>query len=126
MKRILSMTLLVTLIFGSFSAPVFAEAETGAMVVTKLFRGIANAATGWMEIPKQMSLVWQESGPGSGVSWGLIKGVGYAVARSVAGAYDIVTFPFPIPEGYKPIIQPEYVLSDLSSGSPGKSSSKSK
>ena len=97
------------------SRPAFAEQETGALVVTKLFRGLANAATGWMEIPKEMSLVWQESGPGIGLSWGFIKGIGYAVARSVAGGYEIVTFPLPIPEGYKPLMKPEYVLSDIPS-----------
>ncbi len=88
--------------------------DTGGRVATKLFRGIANAATGWMEIPKQISLVWQESGPGTGLSWGLAKGVGYAVARSVAGAYEIVTFLVPVPADYRPIMEPEYVLSDLS------------
>lgn len=93
------------------------EQETGALVVTKLFRGIANAATGWMEIPKQVSLIWQDRGPGMGLSWGLLKGVAYAVARSTAGGYEIITFPLPVPEEYHPLMQPEYVLSDLPSGS---------
>lgn len=92
------------------------EIDTAVGVVTKLFRGIANAATGWMEIPKHVSITWQESGPGVGMSWGLGKGVGYAVARSVIGAYEIITFPMPIPEGYQPIMQPEYVLSDVGEG----------
>ena len=61
MRKLLAITLLVALVLGSFSGRALADQETGAMVVTKLFRGIANAATGWMEIPKQMSLVWQES-----------------------------------------------------------------
>lgn len=90
-----------------------AEVDTGVGVVTKLFRGIINAATGWMEIPKQMILQGQDHGPGPAFTWGLIKGVGYAVARSVVGAYEIVTFPMPIPEGYRPIMHPEYVISDI-------------
>ena len=89
------------------------EIDTGAQVVTKLFRGIVNAATGWIEIPKQISITWQANGPGVGMTWGLIKGLGFAVARSVAGGYEIATFPMPIPEGYRPIMHPEYVLSDL-------------
>lgn len=97
-------------LLGVNSRPAFAQQETGELVVTKLFRGIANTATGWMEIPKQISQTWQKQGPGVGISWGLVKGVGWAVARSVGGAYEIVTFAFPIPEGYKPIMQPEYVL----------------
>jgi len=90
-----------------------AEVETGVGVVTKLFRGIINAATGWMEIPKQMILVGQDSGAGPAFTWGLVKGVGMAVARSAVGAYEIVTFPMPIPEGYRPILHPEYVISDI-------------
>ena len=100
--------------------PAFAVQETGELVVRKLFRGIVNAATGWIEIPKQISLTWQQSGGGVGASWGLVKGVGYAVARSVGGAYEIVTFPFPIPEEYKPIMQPEFVLENVSSSETGK------
>ena len=115
-RRFVAVVMVMTFGFLTLAVPAFAEQETGALVVTKLFRGIANAATGWMEIPKQMSLTWQESGPGVGLSWGFIKGIGWAVARSVGGAYEIVTFPFPIPEEYKPIMQPEYVLSDLPSG----------
>ncbi len=89
------------------------EIDTGALVVIKLFRGIVNAATGWIEIPKQISLTWQANGPGIGMTWGFVKGVSFAVARSVAGGYEIATFPLPIPDGYRAIMQPEYVLSDL-------------
>ena len=103
---------LTVALIGNVGSALAAQ-DTGALVVTKLFRGMVNAVTGWMEIPKQMSLIWQESGPGKGLGWGLVKGIGFAVARSVAGAYEIATFPLPIPEEYEPLMQPEYVLSDL-------------
>ncbi|PIQ82729.1 MAG: hypothetical protein COV76_02075 [Candidatus Omnitrophica bacterium CG11_big_fil_rev_8_21_14_0_20_64_10] len=92
--------------------PAHAE-ETGALVVTKLFRGIANTATGWMEIPKQISVTWQEEGPGVGSSWGLVKGIGMALARTASGVFEIITFPLPIPDDYQPLMQPEYVLTDF-------------
>lgn len=95
------------------AGPVFAEQDTGRLVMTKLFRGIVNAATGWMEIPKQMIRTSQEQGVGPGLSWGFAKGIGWAVGRSVMGGYEIVTFPIPVPEEYRPVLQPEYVLSDL-------------
>ena len=97
------------------------EIDTLGGLGNKLFRGIVNLVTGWGEIPKQISLTWQESGPGPAWSWGLAKGVGFAVGRTAAGAYEIVTFPAPIPDGYRPIFQPEYVFSDLQAGSQGKS-----
>lgn len=118
-KRFVAVGVMLALILMGVAGPAWAlgrEMDTGALVVTKLFRGMVNAATGWMEIFKQTSLTWRESGPGIGMSWGLIKGIAYAVARSTAGGYEIATFTLPIPDGYRPIMQPEYVLSDL----PGK------
>ncbi|MBI3332496.1 MAG: exosortase system-associated protein, TIGR04073 family [Candidatus Omnitrophica bacterium] len=119
--RSVAVAVVLTLVLMGAAGPAFAEQETGALVVSKLFRGIVNAATGWIEIPKQTSLVWQESGPATGLSWGFLKGIAYAVARSVAGGYEIVTFPVPIPEDYRPLMQPEYVLSDMQGvSSPGR------
>ena len=110
--RILTILVLLGLLMAA-GRPAFAEQDTGRLVATKLFRGIANAATGWMEIPKNISQTWQQSGPGTGMTWGFVKGIGYAIARSVAGGFEIATFPIPVPEDYRPIMQPEYVLSDL-------------
>ena len=92
--------------------------NTGYGVVTKLFRGIINTVTGWMEIPKQMAVVGQDSGPGPAFTWGFVKGIGYAVGRTVVGAYEIVTFPIPVPEGYRPVMEPDYVISDLPGSEP--------
>ncbi len=104
--------LVMALALGTVLArPAFAEQDTGRLVMTKLFRGMINAATGWIEIPKQISQECQASGPAKGWSWGFVKGIGFAVARSVVGAYEITTFPVPAPEEYRPILQPEYVLS---------------
>ena len=89
------------------------EQDTGRLVMTKLFRGVANLTTGWMEIPKQMIQTSNEKGFWKGISWGFAKGLGWAMGRTATGAYEIVTFPFPIPEDYHPVIHPEYVLSDL-------------
>ena len=115
MKRGSVVFVLLLAVLVASAGPAFAEQDTGRLAVTKLFRGIANAATGWMEIPKQVNLEWHATGPGQGMTWGLVKGVGWAIGRSVAGAYEIVTFPFPIPENYAPFVKPEYVLSDLPS-----------
>ena len=112
----LAMMILLAAAVTAAGPPAFADEgtqDTGRLVATKLFRGIVNAATGWIEIPKQ---IWQEnqsSGPAKGWTWGFVKGIGYAVARSVVGGYEIVTFPLPVPENFRPIMHPEYVLSDL-------------
>lgn len=119
LRRSCALFLVVAFAMLALAGPTWAlgaELDTGALVITKLFRGIVNAATGWIEIPKQISLTWQAQGPGLGSTWGLVKGVGFAVARSVVGGYEIVTFSLSIPDGYRPIMHPEYVLSDLPEG----------
>lgn len=115
-NRAVVLTLVLGLALLGAAAPAHAEnhsQDTGRLVVTKLFRGIANLTTGWLEIPKQIAVAQQELGTGPGFTWGVAKGIGYAVARTASGAFEIVTFPFPVPEDYRPIMNPEYVLSDL-------------
>ena len=76
----------------------------------KALRGACNTVTGWVEIPKRINETSQISGPGVGFTWGLLRGIGYGFVRTVAGLYELVTFPFPAPPGYEPVLQPEYVF----------------
>lgn len=78
----------------------------------KLGRGLANLVTGWVEIPKQVGLQGRETNDWDAVTKGLAKGFVHAFARTAVGAYEIVSFPFPVPEGYRPILTPEFVASD--------------
>lgn len=77
---------------------------------TKLGRGIANTLTGWVELPKNVYNTSVEDNPLAGVTLGLAKGAGMTLVRTGAGIYEIATFPFPLPEAYKPILDPEYVF----------------
>ena len=76
----------------------------------KLGRGVANILTGWVELPKNIYDTSVEDNPLSGMTIGLAKGVGMTIVRTGAGVYETVTFPFPIPEGYAPVIEPEFVF----------------
>ncbi len=76
---------------------------------TKLLRGAANFATGWVEMPKQIYLVGQQEGWVTGAIRGPIDGLGWFVARTLGGAYEVLTFPVPIPLEYQPLFTPEYV-----------------
>ena len=95
----------------SFAAPQKAHAEL-AGPLAKLTRGAVNTVTGWVEIPKRMHETWKASGAGAGLTYGLIRGVGYGFVRTAAGVYELVTFPFPAPPDYAPVIQPEFVFDD--------------
>lgn len=76
----------------------------------KLVRGLTNFATGWVEIPKRVNETTTQSGALSGFTWGLLRGFGYGFVRTAGGAYETVTFPFPAPPGYRPVIHPVYVF----------------
>ena len=75
----------------------------------KLWRGISKLALGWLEIPKTISAEWRKTEPFTGTIVGAVKGTGWAVARTLTGAYEIVTFPFPLPSSYDPIMYPEFI-----------------
>lgn len=83
----------------------------------KLVRGVANILTGWIELPKNIYDTSVEDNPLSGLTIGLAKGLGMTIVRTGAGVYETVTFPFPIPECYAPVLEPEFVFKGSSCGS---------
>ncbi len=77
---------------------------------TKLGRGVANTLTGWVELPKNIYSTSVEDNAFAGMTLGLAKGAGMTLVRTGAGIYEIATFPFPLPEDFRPILEPEYVF----------------
>jgi putative exosortase-associated protein (TIGR04073 family) len=75
----------------------------------KLFRGVINIASGWVELPKNVYVVGMEQNFASGMVIGVPKGILMAVVRTCAGIYETITFPIPIPKDYKPVLKPEFV-----------------
>jgi putative exosortase-associated protein (TIGR04073 family) len=81
----------------------------------KLGRGVCNMLTFPLEIPNQISKVNLTDGPMAAYTWGLVKGVGMTAFRALVGAYEVVTFPVALPEGYQPILtDPEFFFEDQS------------
>jgi putative exosortase-associated protein (TIGR04073 family) len=74
---------------------------------TKLGRGVANTLTGWVELPKNIYNTSVEDNAFTGMTLGLAKGAGMILVRTGAGIYEIATFPFPLPEDYRAILEPE-------------------
>lgn len=77
---------------------------------SKLGRGVANTLTGWVELPKNVYDTSREDNAFAGMTLGLAKGLGMTLVRTGSGIFEIATFPFPLPEDYKPILEPEYVF----------------
>jgi len=84
-------------------------ASVPARIGTKLIRGVTNMVTGVGEIPKQIYLIGHKEGWVQGVFRGPLEGIGMCIARTVAGAYEVATFPIPLPPSYQPMLLPEYV-----------------
>ena len=99
------------LLLVSHAAPAHAEAS---QAFTKLGRGVVNIVTGWVEVPKRIHETGEHSGAWAGATWGTLRGLGHGFVRTVAGFYELFTFPFPAPPNYAPVIQPEYVFTDES------------
>ncbi|MDD5559821.1 exosortase system-associated protein, TIGR04073 family [Candidatus Methylomirabilis sp.] len=88
----------------------FAEEWAGpAAASQKAIRGLTNAGLGVVvEIPKTVYYDTVEDGPLYGLTVGVLEGLSWGLARSLVGVYEVVTFPFPIPAGYRPIYKPSY------------------
>jgi putative exosortase-associated protein (TIGR04073 family) len=74
----------------------------------KLMRGVGNLFLGFIELPRNIFNTTQEENILAGLTLGTFKGIGYTAVRMGAGAYDTLTFFVPLPEGYRPLIEPEY------------------
>ena len=78
----------------------------------KLNRGLTNIVTGWFEIPKNMSAATAKHDFVSAFFIGLPKGCWMTIVRTGAGIYDTLTFLFPVPKDYKPLLEPEFAFTD--------------
>jgi putative exosortase-associated protein (TIGR04073 family) len=88
-----------------------AEAYTQAMA-TKLARGVTNVATGWMELPRSVYVKGRDKGALQGMTIGLLQGVGMTVVRTVAGAFEAISFLVPSPGFYDPLLERPLVWSE--------------
>lgn|SRR5574337_968376 len=98
----------MALVSGPFTV-VFAEEVAASLAAQKAVRGLANTGLGVVaEVPRTIYYDTREDGPLYGLTVGVLEGLSWGIARALTGVYEVVTFPFPIPEGYRPIYQPQY------------------
>ena len=76
----------------------------------KLGRGIANIATCPVELPRTVERVCLKDGYVAGATVGVLQGLWRTVLRGVVGAFEVVTFPAAIPNGFDPILKPEFAF----------------
>jgi putative exosortase-associated protein (TIGR04073 family) len=79
------------------------------MTATRKFgRGLAGLTLGVLELPGNIAQEWRNDGPLSGLTIGFIMGLAKIPARTLVGAYELVSAPFPLPAGYEAPLAPEY------------------
>jgi len=120
MKRMLKLVLPMLLLATVFSPAMAVEEFDSSGPLTKLGRGIANVAFGPLEILKQPYDVNQNMGAIPALTYGVLRGVCFTIARVAVGVTDIVTFPMPLPGckddpedygwGYGPMMRPAWVM----------------
>ncbi|MBI4353702.1 MAG: exosortase system-associated protein, TIGR04073 family [Candidatus Omnitrophica bacterium] len=75
----------------------------------KLGRGACNVVTAPLELIRAPYLVTQQEGSMAGATVGVIQGVGAVIIRELAGVVEIATFFLPFPNGFHPLIKPEFI-----------------
>ncbi len=91
-------------VFMLSAAPVMAADgdSYGTQVAQKFGRGLGNAATGWLEVPKNIVSESKNTNVALGITWGLVKGVAHTVGRTVVGVLDLAFFFVPTKEYVHP------------------------
>lgn len=108
MKRVLKSLLVLSALL--FFTPQAAMAESYRINAgEKLVGGIANVATGFIELPKTMILTSQRENLLYGMTIGLVKGVMHTAGRTLIGALNVATFMLPT----DPWVEPQYVWEDF-------------
>ncbi|QSA95584.1 exosortase system-associated protein, TIGR04073 family [Methylococcus sp. EFPC2] len=94
----------------AFSAPSYARHDQqdqswGSRFVSKASHGLANVATGVVELPKNIGNITSDSNIFAGLTVGVVRGVFHTVSRTLVGAAEFITAPIPTDD----FVTPGYV-----------------
>lgn len=87
---------------------VLPETASAQSAARKCGRGLAAMTTSFLEVPGNMVRESRLRGQPEGLPLGFVKGLGGIVVRTLVGVYEFLTCPFEVPEGFEPIIEPEF------------------
>ena len=88
--------------------PGLAAAADDDTAARKYARGLAGITLGFLELPGNIVQETRTNGPASGLTIGVAVGLGKIVVRELAGVYELITAPFPMPANFEPVLQPEF------------------
>ncbi len=106
-------TILLALIILAQPAFAATQMEPQGTMMRKFQRGFINIGLSPIEISHELHLEKRKDGYLPSWVSGLFRGSFFMVGRALSGAYDLVTFPLPLPSGYEPLVYPELVTEHL-------------
>ncbi len=74
----------------------------------KLGRGAINLSLGVLALPGQVVQTTREQGVFLGLTWGVVKGIGWTVVTETVGLWEVLTCPFETPPEFVAILDPVY------------------
>ena len=80
---------------------------------SRVSQGFANTTTGFIELPKNVINISNESNIFVGATWGVLRGVFESVGRTTVGVAELITAPIPT----DPYVTPPYVWNRFSEDS---------
>lgn len=92
----------------TFLVPASVAGAVEYTAARKAGRGLAGMTCAFLEIPGNIVKETRANGAGPGFALGLTLGLGNMVLRTLVGVFELVSSPFPVPDDFKPIIEPEY------------------
>jgi putative exosortase-associated protein (TIGR04073 family) len=112
MKRMTFIPFLLLAVMLVMPIAAYAEPQPETIVekmAIKLTRGVTNAVTSPVEIPKQIILTGRDMGALGYFVIGPLKGIGMTLYRATIGVVETAFFTVPQPGYYDPTIDPAYV-----------------
>lgn len=101
--------MLAAAIFLAVASRVAAEEPPVSTPGQKALRGATNLSLGLaLEWPRTIYYETKKQGPLLGIPAGFLAGFGLGLMRTAVGAYELFTFPFAVPDDYKPILTPDF------------------
>ncbi len=115
--KIVIITITITLIM-------FSSCWAADKPCDKLGRGALSIVTSPIEIVKQTRWAWIQGSArtyhiSAWLFYGFVKGLTMTVERAGSGIWDILSFPFPVPSHYQPLLKPNTVFQDWPHRQPG-------
>jgi putative exosortase-associated protein (TIGR04073 family) len=101
MRRLFCLAILLLTLGAATSAP----AQTAPR---KFLRGLAGMTTAFLEVPGNMVAETDARGPAEGIPLGFARGLGMIIPRVLVGVWEFLSAPFPVPSGYRRILEPEF------------------